>query len=185
MKVKGIGIKTTRDFVKQRFPDQYDIWIESLPNNSKYIYSDFVEIADWYDADVAYYQPITSIVNLFYEKDCKKGGDELGRFSADLALKGIYKVFVLAATPQYLMKRSAKMIQAYYHPTKIEVTSSSKKHVLLKILVFNEITEATEYRLAGWCARALELCGCEKVEYQISSQLSKQDSSTQIDFRWI
>ncbi len=38
MKIKGTAVKTIPEYVKMRFPDQYDEWIDSLPTNSKQIF---------------------------------------------------------------------------------------------------------------------------------------------------
>ena len=39
MQVKGTALRTTRDFVKTKFPDHYDKWLDSLPPESKKLYS--------------------------------------------------------------------------------------------------------------------------------------------------
>ena len=37
MEVKGTALKTTRDFIKTQFPDQYDKWLDSLTADSRKI----------------------------------------------------------------------------------------------------------------------------------------------------
>jgi len=185
MKVKGTGLKTTRDFVKTNFPSKYAEWINSLSPEARRIYStDIIDVGKWYDIKPAYYEPIDMIVRLIYRFDSKKAGDELGRYSAEVALKGIYKVFLLVASPQYLMKRAANMMKAFYDPSEIEVSESSKKQVVVKIKKFDGINRSTEYRIAGWCAKALELCNCSNVRYKFLNQLSSGNENTSIQFDW-
>jgi hypothetical protein len=116
MQVKGTGIKTTRDFVMTKFPAKYNEWLNALPSASNKLYQNTINIGGWFDIQTAYYIPVNKITELFYHNNHQKAGDELGRFSAEVALKGIYKVFLLVASPQYLMKRAASMMQAFYNP---------------------------------------------------------------------
>lgn len=184
MKVKGITIKTTRDFVKTKFPVRFEEWLKSLPTDTRKLYENPVNITDWFDAKIAYYEPMDKIAEMFYKNNHIVTGEELGKFSADIALTGIYKVFLLVATPQYLMKRSSRMMETYYNPSEIEVTEKVSKTVEFKILKFDGITKATEFRFAGWCERALELCKCKNITYRITSQLSAGQSNTLIEFKW-
>lgn len=184
MQVKGTGIKTTKEFVKTKFSNKYNQWLNALPTHSKKLYEDTLNVGQWFDADTAYYKPIDTIVKELYGNNAAKAGDELGRFSAELALKGIYKVFLLVATPQYLMKRAAQMMQAFYNPSEIEVSQTQKNQVTFIIKKFDNINVATEYRIAGWCTRALELCSCNNVNYKMAKQLSKGMNQTEIVFNW-
>ena len=95
MKVKGTAIKTTRDFVKTKFPDQYNQWIQSLPAESQKLYTQSVNVTEWFDLKPAYTDPLDKIVELFYNKNAQKGGEEMGMYSAEIGLKGVYKVFLL------------------------------------------------------------------------------------------
>lgn len=185
MQVKGTGIKTTRDFVKEVFPSRYEEWISSLPSDSKQLYVGALDVGKWYEIKTAYYVPIEKVSELLYNRNAQKAGNELGRYSAEVALKGIYKVFLLVATPQYLMKRSINMMQAFYNPSEIEVAERSKKLVVLTIKSFQGINKVTEYRIAGWCAKALELCNCHGVKYHFTSYISAGQPQTIIEFSWI
>ncbi len=184
MQVKGTGIKTTRDFIKTKFPGKYDEWLNSLPEESKKLYTGPLDVGGWFDINIAYYQPVNKLNELLYQNNSQKAGDELGRFSAEVALKGIYKVFLLVASPQYLMKRAANMMQAFYNPSSIEVSQTSPGKVMMKIKEFDGINRITEYRVAGWCARALELCSCNNVSYKFQSHLSSGQPETIIEFTW-
>jgi len=184
MEVKGTGIKTTRDFVKSKFSTRYNEWLGSLSNESQKLYAGALDVGGWFNIDKAYYHPLSKISELFYNNNHKKCGDEIGRYSADIALKGIYKVFLLVATPQYLMKRAGNMMQAFYKPCEIEVMQLSQKQVLFKIKNFEKINLVTEYRAAGWCAKALELCNCKNVIYNFKGNLSLGQSETIIEFTW-
>ena len=135
-----------------------------------------------YRASLSY--PFEKITELFYDGNSAKCGEEMGRFSADIALKGVYKVFLLIASPGFLMKRASKIISTFYIPSEVNIAESSAKSVTLEVLRFDEIDLALEYRIAGWCQRALELANCNNVKYKILQFLSKGDAKTIIEFYW-
>jgi hypothetical protein len=184
MEVKGTGIKTTRDFIKSKFGNQYHAWLESLPDASRKIFTGTVDVSKWYPIDDAYLTPVKHMLKLFYDDNAKKGGEEIGRYSADVALTGIYKVFLLVASPQFLMKRASKIMTTYYQPSEIAVNDNGNKSVTLTILSFPEIDQALEYRIAGWCKRALELAHCNGVQFTFNKALTRGDEATEIIFSW-
>jgi len=184
MKVKGTSIKTTRDFVKMKFPNRYDQWIKSLPKESQALYLDTVKVSDWFEIRSAYYEPMNKIVELFYDNNVQKGGEEMGLYSAEVALTGIYKVFLLVATPQYLMKRASRMMETFYTPSEVEVAEVVNKTIVMKIKKFEGITKPLEYRFAGWCVKALELCKCKNITYKVTSFISAGHPTTTVEFKW-
>lgn len=184
MKVKGTSIKSTRDFVKAKFPNRYGEWIKALPPESQKLYTNNVNVSEWFDLKIAYTDPLDKIVKIFYNNDAHLGGIEMGMYSAEVGLKGIYKVFLLVATPQYLMKRATRTMQTFYQPSEIEVTEQEKNTTIVNIKEFEELTLALEYRFVGWIKKALELCRCRNINYNFISQKSSGNPTTSIKFKW-
>jgi hypothetical protein len=54
----------------------------------------------------------------------------------------------------------------------------------LRVVKFEGIDEAIEYRIAGWTRKALELANCNSPRYEIKKFLSKGDAATEIYFHW-
>lgn len=184
MEVKGTGLVTTREYVKTKHPMQYDQWLNSLPLKSKEIYKGMVMNAGWYPMQEAYLTPMEQICSMFFHGDVPKAGEELGKFSAEVALTGIYKAFLLVASPTYLMRKASSMMSTYYRPSEIDAQETANNQVTLTIKKFPEISKMFEYRLAGWCKRSLELSKCKNVTYKITKHLSAGASSTEIVFDW-
>ncbi len=184
MKVKGTGIKTTKEFVKQNFPDRFEEWVDSLHPDIRNAYSGRINLGDWFDADIAYFDPAQKMTDMFFDGDPIAAGEALGRFSAHLALNSIYKVFLILATPKYLMQRSANMMKAYYDHSVIQVELAPKGGAKFMFNEFDGINEVMEYRAAGWCSCALELCHCRNVKWRMDQQLTKGDNATVISFTW-
>jgi len=185
MEIKGTAIKTTREFVKTNFPGRYDEWIHSLPEKTKSIYaSSLINMSGWYPMKEDYHVPIDKIVEMFYGGNVKIAGEAIGKFSAELALTGIYKLFLMVATPKYLMTRASVVFTTYYLPSEIKVSESSSKSVTMQVTKFADITPAIEYRIAGWCVRAVELCGHKNVQYKLTKSLLKGDPCTEFIYSW-
>jgi hypothetical protein len=184
MQVKGTALKTTRDFIKTKFPNDYKKWHDSLPENSRKHYGTLINVGDWFPLKESYLVPINITAEMFYGGNYKKCGEEMGQYSAEIALKGFYKVFLLIASPNYLVQRAAKIILTFYSPSEVEAIEISSKSAGMKITLFPEINEALEYRIAGWCKKALELANCSGVIYTITKSIAKGDKSTDITYTW-
>jgi hypothetical protein len=184
MEVKGTAIKTTRDFIKTKFPEQYNTWFNALPPGSKALYETALDATGWYPLNDAYIIPIHKVIEIFYNNDTKTGGEELGKYSAEIALKGFYKVFLLVASPTFLIQRASKIFTTFYQPSKIEVEVMNSNAAILKIMEFEGIDTALEFRIAGWILKALELANCREPAYEIKSSLAKGEPETDILFSW-
>jgi hypothetical protein len=184
MQVKGTAIKTTRDFIKTQFPDQYDQWLDSLTADSKKIFTSTLDATAWYPFKEGYSIPVEKIIEICYNRDLKTGADQLGSYSAETALKGFYKVFLLIASPHFLLQRASKIFTTFYEPSQVEAEITGPCGAILRIIRFEEIDEAVEYRIAGWIRKALELANCREPAYEIKKSLARGDASTEIVFTW-
>ena len=108
----------------------------------------------------------------------------MGSWSAEVGLKGFYKVFLLIASPQFLLQRASKIFTTFYEPSEVEASIIGSNDAILRIIKFDDIDEAVEYRIAGWTRKALELANCREPSYVITKALSKGDDSTEIHFHW-
>jgi len=185
MEIKGTGIKTTREFVKTTFPDRYDTWLNALPEKAKALYSSpLINMAGWYPIVEAYNTPMDKAIAMFFAGNTKNGGEAMGKFSADIALKGIYKLYLMIATPQNLMQKASVMFSTFYNPSEIKLSDVGPKTVTMQITKFENMTPVLECRIGGWCVRALELCGCKNISYKISKSLTRGETHTDLVFSW-
>jgi len=184
MQVKGTALKTTRDFVQNRFPERYNRWISSLPPESISIYKSSINATAWYSFKDGYAVPIQKVVEICFNNDSRAGGEQLGRYSAEVALTGFYKVFLLIASPQFLTQRVARIFTTYFDPCHVEAFLPDTRTAVLRIANFDEIDVTTENRIAGWTCKALELSNCRGLTYDIRKSLTKGDETTEIWFQW-
>lgn len=166
IEVKGTGLVSTRTYVKEKHPERYNDWLKSLPADVQPLYAGVIGSSDWYNVEKLYYQPLKKIADMFYAGNEQNAAIEVGRFSADFGLKGVYKVFLLVASPQALMKAAKRIISMYYRPVDVEITEIDKKSLILTATRLYDKSEMLDYRTIGWCVRALELANCKGVKYE-------------------
>lgn len=95
MKVKGIIILLVQNFIKENFLNRYDEWLSKFGEEFRGIYLNLVMVLEWYLYQLGLIKLMELLVSMFYGNDFKKFLWKVGRFSVEVGLKGIYKVFVL------------------------------------------------------------------------------------------
>jgi hypothetical protein len=166
MDVKGTGLVATRNFVKEMYGSKFNDWINSLPSETKAVYNGVIQTGNWYDIEKFYYVPLKKIAELFFNNDEKKAALTAGVFSAEFGLKGVYKVFLMIASPQALMKASKRIIALYYQPVNVEIDEVEKHSLVLSCTKMMTTSKLLDYRVIGWCVKALELANCKNVNYE-------------------
>lgn len=184
MKVKGTIITSVQGFIKENFSNRYKEWLDKLPENSKEILNNSIMATEWYSQQDGLIVPTQIAADLFYNGDVEKLSWYIGRHSAEVGLKGIYKVFVLIATPQFIMKRAGKILGSFYQPCQMSANDERPKGVDLWVTEFPEPTVITENRIAGWIEKALEICGTKNNTIEISQSLLKGDDKTVFVCNW-
>jgi hypothetical protein len=183
MEVKGTAVRSTPLFVRKQFGQRFDEWIGSLSDKSAEIMKSKVETDLWYPLQEAFVEPTSNICDLFYGGD-QRGAWELGRFSADYALWGLYRLFVRIGSPGYMIKRASTIFSTYYRPSQMIATETHYKSAVIHITLFPEPEELVELRIGGWMERALEISGCSGVQMKITRSLTRGDDLTEFVGEW-
>lgn len=183
MDIKGSAVKSIQDFVKKKYPNRYNEWIDSLSDSSKRIMKNPVFSSSWYPMQEAAIEPTGKVGDIFY-KDENVGAWVTGRHSAETTLKGVYRIFVKAASPSYIIAKTGKIFSTYYRPSEMKVVKSSNNNVVLHILKFEQPSAIIENRIGGWMEAALELSGCKNIKILITKSLAKGDTYTEYFINW-
>jgi hypothetical protein len=184
MEIKGTAILAIRDFVRINYKDRYYDWLNSLPEQSKEIFSAAIDSSKWYPLLEGGLEPTRKTAELFFNGDYVKGAFEAGQFSAEKALTGIYKIFVKAAAPSYIIQRASKIFATYYQPCKMEVLEKAENHVLLEISDMTLSDVVIEYRIAGWIKKALIISGAANIRINFPKSIARGDAVTRLDIYW-
>ena len=183
MQIKGTAVKSISDFVRKQYPARYNEWLSSLPLASFNLIKDGVKVSEWYPMREAAIIPTARIGELFFE-DTRKGAWECGRYSAEVALTGVYKLYVKFATPGHIIERASRVFAAYYQPSELVATNFMSKSVEVIIKKMPLSHPVIEYRIGGWMERALEISGCNGIKVEIPKSLTKGASETVFSVSW-
>ena len=183
MEVKGTAVRPTPLFVRQRYNARFDEWLESLPDLSRKIMSDKISTDAWYELGDAMVTPTARICEMFFGGE-NRGAWEVGRFSADYSLWGLYRLFVKIGSPQHLVEKAAQIFSTYYRPSRMEIAERGLNYAAARILEFAEPNVLVEMRIGGWIERALEISGCTDVQSKVTHSLARGDQYTEFLSEW-
>lgn len=183
MEVKGTAVKSIPEFVKTKFPTRFDEWLLALPDESRKIMKGDITINNWYPLNEGLSIPVRTVGQLFYG-DAIKGAQTMGRYSADIALSGIFKIYVQLGSPKQILERANRVFSSYFRPSEIETHESRKNYFCFHIIQFDQMDEVVEQNMAGWIQRALEISGCKNVRVDIPKSLVKKCSYSEFVLTW-
>jgi len=183
MEVKGTAIKTIPEFVRAKFPDEFNIWLESIPQESRAIMENRISMTNWYPIESGLIIPTRSIGEIFF-KDVQKGAFELGAFSSAQAIKGIYKMLVMVSSPSFIVNRASTIMSGYYRPCMMDITKRSKDMAVLSIIDFPQPDVVIDYRILGWIKNTMEFSKFTNPKVEMLKSLGKGDATTDYLVQW-
>ena len=183
MEVKGTAIKTIPEFIKNRFPNEYSRWFNALSDEAKDIFKDRVSLVKWYPVNEALIMPTRLIGEMFYN-DIEKGAYELGVYSSEVAIKGIYKMLVKVSSPSFIVSRASNIMSSYYKPCIMDVVESTKKSALLSIIDFPEPDIVIDYRVLGWIKTTMSFSRFNNPKVELTKSMGRGDFSTDFLIKW-
>jgi len=184
MEIKGTAVKATPDFVKEKFGARYNEWIKALPEVSRKITEQPIYATTWYSLMDSVIIPTQKAGDLFFNGDYTKAAHEIGRYSADVALKGIYKIFVRVSSPHFVLSRASSIFSAYYQPADIRVIESAEKKAVLQLSKFHPNEKLIMNRIAGWIEKTLEITLKSALKVDVENQMDISNLTTKITIIW-
>ncbi|MBN1954021.1 MAG: hypothetical protein JW900_03120 [Anaerolineae bacterium] len=181
IKVKGTAAYATPEFVRHHFPDRYDEWFAMLSPQCREIMEGALAY-NWYPVYEALVEPTEKVAQLFYDGDTKCAW-EMGRFSAEYALTGIYKFFVKIGSPGFILSRASQIFSTYYDQGEMKIVERSGRNAVAQ-MTQSESHPIMELRVGGWIERALEIGGSREVTVEISQAVSQGDPVTEFRVAW-
>lgn len=182
MEVKGIAVIPIKDYVKSQFSARYQEWLGSLSTEAKNIMGNPLA-SIWYPLQPALVEPTQKICALFYNGD-EQGAWQMGRYSAEHALKGVYSIFVKLGSPGFIVSRGSRIMSQYYRPCEMVATENKSGRAVMQIVQFPEPNRLIEMRIGGFMERAIELSG-KTPTTKIIRSMAKGDSLTEYCTEWV
>ncbi len=184
MEIKGSAVKATPDYVKVNFLNRYHEWLKSLPPASRDIIEKPIYATTWYPLIESVIIPTQKVADLFFQGDYNKAAREVGRFSADIALKGIYKIFVRISSPQFVLSRASSIFSTYYQPAEIKVVESTDKKAVLQLEKFHIDEKLIMERIAGWIEHTLEITLKSPLKVDVENIINGKNLTARITAMW-
>jgi ribosomal protein S17E len=184
MEIKGTAVKSTPEYIKEKYPTRYLEWLQSMPESSRKIFEQFIYATSWYNLIDSVIIPTQKAGDLFFNGNHAEAAHGLGRHSANIALKGIYKIFVRVSSPHYVLSRASSIFSTYYKPSSISVTESKNKRCVLELSKFKYSERLIMHRIAGWIEQTLEITLKTALTVDIHNQLSGKSLKTLITVEW-
>jgi len=184
MEAKGTAVATIPLFVKKKLGVQaYRQWLEALTPTARSALSGAINNSAWYPMNEILIQPTKAICELFYAGNLK-GAVELGRFSADHGLRGVYRFFVRIATPDFIIARASQILPLYYRPSNMIVVEKGAGHTVIRVTDFPEPDEVVEHRVLGWMEQGLIVCGVNDTTATIAKSMTNGSPFTEYHVTW-
>lgn len=184
MEVKGSVLQSLPKFIQKRFgEDAVKRWLAKLGPQASEVYSNPIMSSLWYPLIPCLAEPTTTMCELFYAGDMK-GAWEAGRFSAQEALGGIYRIFVIVGSPQTILKKGATAMAMLYRPSEIAVVNVEEKRATLRITRFPEPHPAIDHRFGGFVEQSLVICGCKNPTVTPGLLMTKGDRCSEFHITW-
>ncbi len=184
MEVKGVAIRSNIIFFREKYGDYYSDFLKMLDNDVKKIYSGDIDIREWYEIQRFYLDPMAFFAHVVNASDPIAFAREIGEYSASVTLTGVYKVFLLVATPKYILRKSSRLMKTFYNEAEAEAMEEGPNWFRLRILRFPKLNKMLEHRICAYSRRALELAHAKNVSYTIEKSITNGDQHSIILFSW-
>lgn len=181
--IKGPSLSYFSKFIEKYFPGRYDEWFNDLPEESKKIYSQIILPSKWYDLNSGNIDSLKSLAKVFYQNDAEKVAYEMGKYSGNIALNTVYKIFIKIPSIDFIIKKVAVITSTYYStPVKISVTKNTKENITLSIKGFNVGQELMFPNISGWLDNlcSIILKGNYKIAFQFETVEDKLEGKIDI-----
>ncbi len=182
MEVKGTAIKSIKEFVLYNYQAQFQDWLKELSPKAKETLMNSLS-NQWYPLQEGIVEPTSVIAKFFFGGDIRLAAFECGKYSAQIALTGVYKIYVKFSSPAHVVDRGSRILPAYYNPSKISQIARENNLVRYEMTDCIGISEVVEYRIAGWMYKALEISGCKTMSVIVAESV-RTHNRTVFEARW-
>jgi len=178
MQAKGTSVLATRKFVALKFgQDGLQRLLDALPPQSRDLFAGTLLASDWYPVAPALFAPTEAVCRLFYG-GADQGAWDIGQYSAQDGLQGVYRFFARMASVQTLLEKTASIYHTYYTPGQMEIAERTKQRIVLRMSGADEHDRLFEVRVCGWLDGALRVCGNTKHTLTIGASAARGDATT-------
>jgi hypothetical protein len=181
--IKGSALQGLLQFIRQTFgEDGFQAILKRASPEARALVTQPVLANEWYSG------PLTMelrrcVIDEFYRGQVERIR-ALGRFSAELTLRGVYKVAVRIGSPTWFVGRLSMLFERMLRPGKVRVIDHAARRVVVRVSEFEDRSGIMEEVLAGFAEAGLQISGCHDVRIILTRRLSEGDPFTELVMTW-
>ncbi len=141
-----------------------------------------VVMAAWYPFE--YYKELHRAIAQVMGKGDMKILAEVGRYSAEYAIKGVTRIFFKVGSVEFIIKRAAAVWRQHYNSGFMTPQFNEPKQVNFYIKEFEEDSQELMVTVGGWISRTGELSGCKNVTINYKKYREAAGMTYQYDLAW-
>jgi|GEM_PF-1985417 len=184
-RIKGIGYKAEIAYVRTEHGEETLLRIlATLMPGDRVILEGTILASDWYPQGPL--ERFRRAVGKHFMDTELKTLDAMGRFSAQYALTGIYRVFMAVLSPAHVIKKVGNLYPKYFDTGKAEAMVHGPKDISIIISGWEDDASATLCAvMKGYFERTLEMAGARGVEVKQVSCVLRGDPVCEFRGTWI
>ncbi|MCC6554149.1 MAG: hypothetical protein IT372_14180 [Polyangiaceae bacterium] len=181
--VKGAAVTARVRFVRERFGEGAlaDL-LGALQPDARAAIEERILPQAWVPYDL-YIDLNVAIDRLFGAGDLRLCY-ELGRYSAEVNLPTLYKLFYRLGTPMFVFEKAARVWRLHYDSGVLVPIEEGPKLVRLRVEDFQRPHRAHCLSVLGWAAKSIELSGGTVLRAEEERCRTRGDRACEHSLRW-
>lgn len=183
-RIKGIGYKSELQFVLSKYGEEtLGRILAALSAEDQAALRGIILASDWYpQPPLEHFRQ--ALAKQFIDTDLRII-EEMGRFSAEFALTGIYRVFLAVLSPAYGIRKAGNLFPKYFDSGKASVVEHGPKDVSLRIVDWPDASATLCALIKGYFEKSLELAGGRMVTVRKAACALRGDPYCEYRAVWI
>ncbi len=164
--VKGTAVLSILGYVTSTYGEEgLERWRASLSPEARALAAGRLSATSWYPGPLAM-EMRRAIIDLFYVGD-RSRIRELGMFSAQRGLTGVYKLAVKVGSPMWVVDRLSMVFTSYFRPGAVILPDRAPGSVVGTLEGFPDKSGIMEEVFAGFVQKALDISGARDVSVEV------------------
>ena len=167
--VKGSTLQPRIKYAKDHDTGgKWQALMDGLSPETRALIEKGIMINQWYPLTA--YAELSRVIDRIYGAGDRKLIWTLGRYSADEALHGIYKMFYKVSSPDWVIKMAATVWKQYYDTGRVSIELEpvpKGRSLVMTVTDFDTPSPELWLSIGGWLHRTIELSGGKNVRVEM------------------
>ena len=180
VRVKGSILSARVAWVRQHGDEAYQRFLRELSPATRGV-ADRLLLIDWYPFDM--FIELCTVIDRLHGKGDLQLCYDLGRYSAEVNVKNIYRLLFKFGSVHFLLRRATMAWGMSYDAGRAMVRSEEPRGAVVEVLDFPTPHRAHCLSVRGWIAKMLELSGAREPVVKERCKLNG-DERCEFSARW-